>query len=187
MVPHVHRRRTWGTKKQKKDNTAAGEIYGVMNDCVRPNIIMFYPIHPFTIHFPIALLLVNGLLTLLYLRYAEHSLETSAYHCLIIGWCGACVAVVTGLIDAWRQLGGPETAVAPALINRVNAHAVTSILVVVVYGRALLQRRRQPDILDDARRRRGYLGLLLVGALLLLITSWLGGYLIYVLGLDPNR
>ncbi len=148
---------------------------------------MFYPVHPFTVHFPIALLLVNGLLTLLYLRYAERSLETSAYHCLIIGWCGACVAVVTGLIDAWRQLGGPETAVAPTFINRVNAHAVTSILVVVVYGRALLQRRRHPDILRDARQRRGYLSLLLVGALLLLLTSWLGGYLVYALGLGVNR
>ncbi len=158
-----------------------------MNDCVSPNIIMSYPVHPFTVHFPIALLLVNGLLTLLYLRYGERSLETSAYHCLLIGWCGACVAVVTGLIDAWRQLARPEVALAPALINRVNAHAVTSILVVVVYGRALLQRRRQPDILHDTQRRRGYLGLLLVGALLLLITSWLGGYLVYALGLGVNR
>lgn len=147
---------------------------------------MFYPVHPFTVHFPIALLLANGLLTLLYLRSGERNFEISAYHCLIIGWFGACVAVITGAIDAWRQLGGPEGTLAPALMNRVNAHAGTGILVVGVYGWALLQRYRQPDIVRDTRRRRGYLSLLLIGAILVVITSWLGGYLVYTLGLGVN-
>ncbi len=140
-------------------------------------------LHPATVHFPIALLLVNLLLTLLYLRCGERSLETSAYHCLLIGWCGALLAVLTGGVDAWRQVYGADTPRDPALLNRVNIHALLGIAIVWVYGMALLRRRRTPQILDDPQRRMGYLCLLIIGALLVMGGGWLGGQLVYRFGL----
>lgn len=141
-------------------------------------------LHPFTVHFPIALLLVSGLFTVIALRRGEPAWETSAYHCLLVGWLAGVVAALSGSFDAARQLIGPE---APrALVGWVNAHAFVNLAALVVYGQALLQRRRRPDLLADAMARRGYLRLHAVGALLLVVGGWLGGQLVYRFGLGVN-
>lgn len=142
-----------------------------------------YAIHPLSVHFPLALLLASGLFTLLYLRRGERAWETSAYHCLLVGWLAGVVALATGTIDALRQLVGPDAPRDNGLIGWVNAHAFINVAVVVVYGQALLLRRRRPGLLDDAAARRGYLGRHLLGALLLIVGGWLGGHLVYGLGL----
>jgi uncharacterized membrane protein len=142
-----------------------------------------YALHPFTVHFPIALLLASGLFTWLALRRAGGGWETSAYHCLLLGWLGGVAATLTGLFDATSQLLGPDARRDNALINWVNAHAFSSLAALLVYGQALLRRRRNPAILADPEGRRSYLRLHLVGAALLLIGGWLGGYLVYELGL----
>jgi uncharacterized membrane protein len=137
-----------------------------------------YPLHPLSVHFPIALLLANGLLTLLYLRGWGAAFETSAYHCLVLGWLGTGVALVTGTIDAARQLP-----LGPAL-GWVNAHAAVGIAILIVYGQALLQRRRDPHLLKpDAVGRRAYLTRLALGAGLVVLDGWLGGHLVYGIGL----
>jgi uncharacterized membrane protein len=146
-----------------------------------------YPLHPFTVHFPIALLLANALFTLLYLRRGDQALETSAYHCLVVGWMGALLATVTGAIDAVRQLTGPDVPRDTLLLTWVNAHAAVGVGLVIVYGYALLHRRRHPTILADPHHRRGYLRLLLIGAMLVLLAGWLGGYLVYKLRLGVGR
>ncbi len=146
-----------------------------------------YPFHPFTVHFPIALLLAHGLLTLVYLRRKERALETSAYHCLILGWFGALVATLTGLLDAARQLTGPDALRADGIIGWVNAHAAVGIALVLVYGQILLRRRRHPLILEDDHTRGGYLRLTLIGVILVVINGWLGGYLVYWLGLGQAQ
>jgi uncharacterized membrane protein len=139
-----------------------------------------YILHPFTVHFPIALLLANGLLTLLYLRHRQQrAFETSAYHCLVLGWIGALAAVLSGAWDAWQQVYAPGATISTAVLNRVNIHAAAGVAIVLVYGRALLLRRRYPGVLDDPQQRRGYLGLLLAGVLLVLLGGWLGGQLVY--------
>jgi uncharacterized membrane protein len=142
-----------------------------------------YAIHPLSVHFPLALLLASGLFTLLYLRRGERAWEMSAYHCLIVGWLAGAVALASGTIDALRQLVGPDAPRDNALIGWVNAHAFLNVAVVVIYGQALLLRRRRPGILDDAEARRGYLWRQALGALLLVAGGWVGGHLVYALGL----
>lgn len=146
-----------------------------------------YPLHPFTVHFPLALLLASGLFTLVAIRRGEGAWATSAYHCLLVGWIGGVVALVTGTLDAARQLVGPEAPRDNALIGWVNAHAFTNLGAVLVYGQALLRRRRHPELLADPAARPGYLRLHALGAGLLLIGGWLGGHLVYVLrlGVQP--
>lgn len=140
-------------------------------------------LHPFTVHFPLALLLASGLFSVLALRRGEPGWATSAYHCLLIGWLAGFVAVLSGVLDAMRQLIGPEAPRDTNLIGWVNAHAFTNLAALVVYGQALLRRRRQPAILDDPVARRGYLWLHAIGALLLLMGGWLGGQLVYRFGM----
>lgn len=141
-----------------------------------------YAFHPFTVHFPIALLLMSGLFTLLAVRRGG-AWGTSAYHCLITGWLAGVVALLTGTLDAVRQLTGPEAPRDNALLGWVNAHALANLAALVVYGRALLLRRKQPTLLDDKAARRGYLWLHSVGAALILVGGWLGGRLVYGFGL----
>lgn len=131
---------------------------------------MIENLHPFVVHFPIALLLVHGLFSMLALRYQSPALETSAYHCLIAGWFGGLAALATGALAAL-----PYLATATA-IQWLNGHALAGTAAVIVYGQVLLRRRRNPAILQDAQARRGYLLLSACGATLVLIGGWLGGY-----------
>ncbi len=142
-----------------------------------------YALHPLTVHFPLGLLLASGLFTLLYLRRGERAWETSAYHCLLVGWIAGAVALASGTIDALRQLVGPDVPRDNGLIGWVNAHAFLNVAVVIVYGQALLLRRRRPDLLDDDQARRGYLARHILGAALLAAGGWVGGHLVYGLGM----
>lgn len=142
-------------------------------------------LHPATVHFPIALLLVSGLFTLLALRRGG-PWETSAYHCLVVGWLTGVAAVLSGAYDALRQLTGPEVPRDNALVGWVNAHAFSNLAALAVYGQALLRRRRRPAILADPAARRGYLWLHAVGAALLVLGGWLGGRLVYGFGLGVS-
>lgn len=134
-------------------------------------------LHPFVVHFPIALLLLNLALTLVYLRRSDPFLERSAYGALVIGWWGTLIATLTGTLDL--ALHWP---LRPEVVAWLNAHAALGIALLVVYGQALLRRRRDPRILHSSRRN-AYLGLLVLGAMLLLADGWVGGHLVYGLGL----
>jgi uncharacterized membrane protein len=142
-----------------------------------------YAMHPVTVHFPIALLLVSSAFTLLALRRPTGGWEMSAYHCLLVGWLAGIVAVLSGTWDAVRQLTGPDAVRDNTVITLVNLHAFSNIAALVVYGQALLRRRRNPALLADEAARRGYLQLHFIGALLLIVGGWLGGYLVYQFGL----
>lgn len=141
-----------------------------------------YALHPFTVHFPLALLLVSGVFTLLALRRGG-AWDTSAYHCLLVGWMAGVIALLTGAVDALRQLVGPEAPRDNTLVGWVNAHAIANLAAIAVYGQALLRRRRHPTLLEDPEARRGYLRLHALGAALLLAGGWMGGHLVYTLGM----
>ena len=121
-------------------------------------------------------------MTALYLWRSDRSLETAAYHCLWLGWLLLLPAVVTGTIDAARQVFDPLHPREDALVW-VNAHALAGVAIMIVYWQAWQARRRNPAILDDAGARRGYLALLTLGAMLVVLTGWLGGRLVYSLRL----
>ena len=144
-----------------------------------------YPFHALTVHLPIGLLLGNALLTALYLRRGDPALETSAYHCLWLGWLGAALAVAAGTFDAARQLFDRANPRDDAL-GWINAHALVGIAILVVYWQAWQTRRRRPAILADADARRGYLARLALGVVLLVLDGWLGGHLVYALRLGVN-
>ena len=141
-----------------------------------------YPFHPLTVHLPIGLLLGNALLTLLYLRRGDPTFETSAYHCLWIGWLGALLAVAAGTFDAARQLLSVSNARVDAL-GWINAHALVGFAILLIYWQAWQIRRRYPMVLASPTARRGYLARLAAGVTLLVLDGWLGGHLVYSLRL----
>lgn len=144
-----------------------------------------HPLHPITVHLPIGLLAGNAILTLLYLRRGDRSLEASAFHCLWLGWLLLLPAVASGTWDAARQVLGAPSA-HPDALPWVNAHAVAGLALMAVYWQAWQIRRRRPDVLDDPSARRGYLARIGIGAALLLLSGWLGGQLVYVLRLGVS-
>ncbi|RRR69171.1 MAG: DUF2231 domain-containing protein [Candidatus Viridilinea halotolerans] len=140
-------------------------------------------LHPFAIHFPLALLLTSTLFTLLALRPEGAAWAKSSYHCLLVGWLSGVLAMITGVADATRQVAGPDTLYGHEVVRLVNAHAFASLAAMGCYGVAFLRLRRCPDLLGDPAMRRGYIGLHALGAALLLLGGWLGGRLVYGWGL----
>ena len=137
---------------------------------------MWLVVHPFVVHFPIALLLLCVILTLACLRWDDPFLERSAYGALVIGWWGAFAAVASGVLDIARAWP-----LASEVVGWLNAHFVLGVLVLLVYGRALVMRRRDGRILHGSDGRR-YVALLCIGALLVVLSGWTGGILVYRFG-----
>jgi uncharacterized membrane protein len=144
-----------------------------------------YPFHPLTVHLPIGLLVGNALLTMLYLRRGDQAVETSAFHCLWLGWLGVLLALATGTADAARQIFSATNPRGDAL-SWINAHAIVGFAILVVYWQALQIRRRNPRVLADTAARRGYLARLVLGFALVVLDGWLGGHLVYSLRLGVN-
>ena len=144
-----------------------------------------YPFHPLTVHLPIGLLLGNALLTMLYLRCGDPTFETSAFHCLWLGWLGALLAITAGTFDAARQLLSATNPRGDAL-SWINAHALAGFAILVIYWQAWQIRRRNPQVLASLTARRGYLARIVIGVALLVLDGWLGGHLVYSLRLGVN-
>jgi uncharacterized membrane protein len=129
---------------------------------------MTITLHPPTVHFPVALLLVGSILELWVLRRPNADWLIASRLMLRLGWWLALLAVLTGfstlIFNAeriQRDLGW------------INAHALTGLIIVAVYWRLAIGRPVAPPL-----RQR----LLLLGIILIALTGWLGGRLAFGLG-----
>lgn len=155
-------------------------------------------LHPFTVHFPIALLLLASGAGLLYLYWRPHSvLLTLTWWPMLLGWIGGGVAVLTGLV---AQSGLPPTAPYRGILNW---HIGFGLALVVSYGSLLYWRwlfrspryakrhqqqgRNAADLLDEPRARFGFTLLALLGIGLVIIGGWYGGRLVYEWGVNVAR
>ena len=133
-------------------------------------------LHPMVVHFPIALLLLGLLLSILAMRRPDPFYDRAAYGALLLGWWAALAALLTGTLEIVLNWPLPEGTLA-----WLNAHAASGLILLIVYFVALQRRRRDPRILHGAGRY-AYLGLLVAGALLVAFSGWVGGVLVYELG-----
>jgi uncharacterized membrane protein len=135
------------------------------------------PLHPRLVHFPIALLTTGSVLALVYLLgWRRPALPAAVWLMLFLGWLGVFPAVVSGLVD--RNAAPAD----PAVLAVLNPHIAAGFGLLIVYGLLLYQRLRDPAVLDWPRQRVGLVALLLAGLALLLLEGWLGGKLVYDLG-----
>jgi len=155
-------------------------------------------LHPATVHFPIALILLASVAALLHLYWRSHDvLRVLTWWPLLLGWIGNSIAILTGLL---AQSGLPPNAPYRSILNW---HVTTGLALwvlcgIVLYrwwlqGKAQTRRRRisrveepprERELLRDPRARL-WLTLLFSLAIFLVIASgWNGGKLVYEWGIN---
>jgi uncharacterized membrane protein len=141
--------------------------------------VLDHPLHPFTVHFPIAFYLLGVLLTLIYLGRGQAEVERFAFWSFGLSWIAAIVASVVGLIDQ-NQLAQDDPR-----RNTVNAHITAAVALLIINGLLLYFRFRwlKKELAGlknlPALHLGLYLGLMALGVAAVLITAWLGGELVY--------
>ena len=160
-------------------------------------------LHPASVHFPIAFLLLASVGGLFYL-YGKRlqPLLTLIWPLMGLGWLAAIVAALTGLLT---QRGLPPQAPYQSILNW---HITTGLAQIVVYGLLLYQRWRYPVLVKQRAKRRGerladpngltasdellndsasrvWITLLLICGIVLIIASgWNGGRLVFEWGVN---
>ena len=137
-----------------------------------------HPLHPMTVHFPIALYCLGVLLTVIYVWRGQPEVERFAYWCFGLSWPATIISSVTGLFDQ-NQL-----AVDDPRLNTVNRHITGAVALIIINGLLLYMRFRWPNVL--AEKRWPYLGLMMLGLGVVFVTGWLGGELVYGLRVGIN-
>ena len=109
--------------------------------------LLGHPLHPMTVHFPIAFYVLGVVLTLLYLWRNRADVERFAYWCFIISGLTAVIASIVGLIDQSQlDFADPRR-------NNVNSHITAGVLLLIINGLLIYMRVRWPDV--GGRSKRG--------------------------------
>ncbi len=136
-----------------------------------------FPFHPRFVHFPIALGLVGVAFVAWGLLRERQAWTNYGRISLVLAWIGLLFAAGTGLIDQSRA---PDQ---PAVANAINQHITVGIGLIVVFGLALYWPLRDRTLFTTGGGNRwAYLALLAVGAAMILLEAWLGGGLVYKMG-----
>lgn len=131
-----------------------------------------HPLHVMLIHFPIGLLPMDWVLSLLAYLYPNGSFETAAFYCLIGGVLTGYVAMLSGLLDFIAIPKENKVAIGAALL-----HGFMNGFVVLVFSIFAYKAWQA----DPAVKTSTLTPLLVKGLLLLclFIGNFLGGKLIY--------
>jgi uncharacterized membrane protein len=137
-----------------------------------------HPVHPMLVVFPLGLLATAVIFDLLYLIFDNRLLPTASYYMIAAGILGGLLAAIFGFID-WLALPTGSRAK-----NIGLWHGLGNVVIVVLFAVSWLMRGNNVDFLPDSAA----LTLSFAGALLALITAWIGGELVYRLGVavDPG-
>lgn len=136
-----------------------------------------HPIHPMLIVFPAGLFTSTVIMDILYLVFRNPVLATVAFYMIIIGVVGGLLAAVFGFID-WSGLPNDSRAK-----NIGLWHGLGNFVIVVLFAVSWFLRRGSADFVPSA------LAMILsfAGILLALVTLWIGGELVYRLGVGVDR
>jgi uncharacterized membrane protein len=137
-----------------------------------------HPVHPMLVVFPVGLFATAVVFDILYLSSGNPVFPTVSYYMIAAGILGGLLAAIFGFID-W--LGLPANSRA----KRIGGfHGLGNFVIVVLFTVSWLLRRADPNFVPAS------LALLLsfVGIALALVTAWLGGEMVFRLGVgvDPG-
>src|SRR5512138_2442202 len=137
-----------------------------------------HPVHPMLIVFPIGLLATSLIMDILYLITRNTLLTTASYYMIAAGVVGGLLAAIFGFID-WLGLPGDSRA------KRIGGwHGLGNFTIVVLFLISWFLRRGNVSFIPGTA---AFL-LSILGIGLALITAWIGGELVYRLGVavDPG-
>lgn len=134
-----------------------------------PASIARHPIHPMLVPFPIGLWIFSFLCDLAFVLGAGAShWATLSYYSMIAGVLGALVAAIPGVIDMISLKGAPK--------KIALAHMAINVTLVVLYAVNIGTR------VGGSPTGGIPLTLSVIGVLLLGVSGWLGGHMVYVQG-----
>lgn len=128
-----------------------------------------HPLHPMLVAFPIGLLVTSFVFDLLGILRDSPSLWMTGWYCILAGLVGGVIAAIPGLIDLFSVVPKDSSA-----RSRGYKHGILNGLVIIGFVAEAAYRGR-PDVRPDGTA----LILSAVGVLLLGISGWLGGTLVY--------
>ncbi len=135
-----------------------------------------HPIHPIVVHFPIALLCASVAFDILARRWPTGGFRDTSLYCLLAGVMGAALAVVTGGME--EELA--ERAGAPESVLELHESLGTATLIVFV-ALLCLRLAMQRGWIKDLPALS--IGLGVIGIVILALTGYWGGELVYVYGI----
>ena len=138
-----------------------------------------HPIHPMLIPFPLALWVTSFVVDILFYFLRHPTLLVVAKFMIAAGCLGAIAAAVPGFIDWLAIKNGDVKKVA-------NWHARLNVAALVVFAISFFLRLGSYSDLVGRRLTVPFL-LSLVGVILISISGWLGGELVFRYGLGQTR
>ena len=136
-----------------------------------------HPVHPMLIVLPAGLFISTVIMDILYLVFHNPVFSTVAFYMMIIGVIGGLLAAIFGFID-WSGLPSNSRA-----RNIGLWHGLGNFIIVVLFGASWFLRRGSPNFVPSGLA----LTLSFAGILLALMTLWIGGELVYRLGVAVDR
>jgi|SRR5215211_3381825 len=131
-----------------------------------------HPVHPMLIVYPLGLLSMAVIFDILYLIFNNRLLPTASYYMIAAGVLGGLLAAIFGFVD-WLALPNNSRAK-----NIGGWHGLGNVLIVVLFIVSWFLRSGSVDFVPDGLA----LTLSFAGAALALVTGWIGGELVYRLG-----
>ncbi len=137
-----------------------------------------HPVHPMLIVFPIGLLATSLLFDILYFITRNTGFTTASFYMIAAGVIGGLLAAIFGFID-WLGLPGDSRA------KRIGGwHGLGNFTIVVLFIISWFLRRGGVNHIPSAAA----FILAIIGIGMALFTAWIGGELVYRLGVavDPG-
>ena len=138
-----------------------------------------HPIHPMLIPFPLALWATSFAVDVLFYFTRHPTLLVIAKFMLAAGCIAAVAAAIPGIID-WLAIKNGEVKKA------ANWHARLNIIALIVFAVSLFLRMNSYSHLVGRRLTIPFL-LSLVGVILITISGWLGGEMVFRYGVGLTR
>lgn len=136
-----------------------------------------HPIHPMLVVFPFGLLATGVIFDVLYLLIGNDTFSIVAFWMITAGILGGLLAGVFGLLD-WLAIPGGTRAKSIGLW-----HGIGNLVIIVLFAISWLVRRDLPNYAPNGLP----FILELAGTGLALVTGWLGGELVYRLGVGVDE
>lgn len=140
--------------------------------------LLGHPVHPVLIVYPLGLFSMAVIFDILSLIFNNRLLPTASYYMIAAGVLGGLLAAIFGFID-WLALPNNSRAK-----NIGLWHGLGNVTITALFALSWFLRRDNLDFVPDTTA----LILSFVGAALALVTAWIGGELVYRLGVgvDPG-